>query len=594
MNFALSPSEAVGLPFPASLLKSDPKKVEAILGAMPVAEQVRCVMQLQGREKQDLLLLSPQSVEVTRALPPEEVYYMVKEIGEGDCLPVLSALSLEQLQYIFDLEWWMGDKFMPDRALDWLALLEKCEEPQVFHWLQYGEFDEKVVALKFLVTIFKGDEMTQAPAEWEGRPNFSPDGVYTVFVKYPDTIPVLEKLLTQFHREDPVEFFYVMEAVIWCVDSPTVEKAYQQRLSRTAERGIPGFEEAYEIYSRLDADALKVEVAAPELFSGEGVYEVAPNYLLAQAQPSSFFSLCLALMRNERRSESIRWELVYLSNKVMVADKRDPSNRDVHKDVMLKVLNFINIGLELGSGEDTAKGTRLLEQSWMQPLFQVGYGRLLKLKHEAEKLFKESGSFLNALLDKGERDGASALIVYSVPMLRVDLDKERFHPRHFESLQEICNVEKYLRRMKFHIRFAKQCLNLTEAALEKIRSQSDIPERKEDISLIELTSTAFARNALFHEATCAPLPHAAGKAFLEMVFLNRVFNDAPRRCNDAIVEDFLRKIFATPMAWTDEDREYVRDLIALCARNIEEQFGGIDLKKSIEWKFTSGLCIRLA
>ena len=63
----------------------------------------------------------------------------------------------------------------------------------------------------------------------------------------------------------------------------------------------------------------------------------------------------------------------------MVADQKDPSNRNHSEEISQKVLGWIDIGLELGSGGDTQRGIKLLEQTWVQPLFQVGYGQLMKL-----------------------------------------------------------------------------------------------------------------------------------------------------------------------------------------------------------------------
>lgn len=581
------------LPFPLKWVRTKPQKVEEILSGMPVLEQARCIMQAKGRQKQDLLLLSCKASEVVRALPPEEVYYMVKEIGVTDSLSVLSAISLEQLQYIFDIEWWHGDRFSPQRAKDWLVILENCDDQKILHWLLDEDLDQKVMVLQSLIKVFKMDEMTDSYQGVEGLTQFSPDGVYDIFFKVPEVASVLAKFLGILRAEHEQIFFLLMEAVIWFPVSLTAESAYRWRLTRTTERGIPEFEEAYEIYSRLDPQALKVEAASPETFSQGGGYKIAPYYLMAQANPSSFFSLCLSRIQDDSRIDAIRWELVYLANKVMVADRCDSSALKIHDEIIRKVLGLINIGLELGSEGDVDKGVSLLKQTWMQPLFQVGYGHLMELKWKAQKFVKKHGSFLDRLLNDNERDLISSLMVKRAPMFTEVLEEEKKNPqpRSFESIKEIQTAEIFLRRTRFYVRFSKHCLNLNEAVLTELLQQCDFPECPEDLDLVVLTTTALARHSLFREISCMPLPEAAAKTFLELVFLPRIFQDEPRKCNEDLVKEFHRKLLATPMAWSDEDKEFLQYLIAQCIQNVESQFGGIDLKADVDWKFTRGLCL---
>ena len=77
-------------PFPLEWIKSNPQKVEEALSRMSIPEQVRCVQSLRGKDQMDLLTLSSQAVPVARLLPEEDIYFMVKEVGEDHhCRPVL-------------------------------------------------------------------------------------------------------------------------------------------------------------------------------------------------------------------------------------------------------------------------------------------------------------------------------------------------------------------------------------------------------------------------------------------------------------------------------------------------------------------------
>ena len=69
--------------------------------------------------QRELLILCEDAVEVTQSIPAEEIYHLIKELGNEDSLLILSMTSPEQLQYFFDLEWWQSDKFQPQRAMEW-------------------------------------------------------------------------------------------------------------------------------------------------------------------------------------------------------------------------------------------------------------------------------------------------------------------------------------------------------------------------------------------------------------------------------------------------------------------------------------------
>ena len=338
---------------------------------MTVEEQARCIMQCPEEQKQNLLLLSEKALEVVQLIPPEEIYQMIKVIGEEDALTVLSLINEDQLQFIFDLEWWVGDKFQPKRALDWVDLLDKCDEPKIIEWFMTEEFEQKVMLMQALIKVYKQDEMTDSYEGTEGLPHYTPDGVYDIFFKTENYEPV-KKLLMLMVAAHPSVFYSLMEAVIWYPLTPTVEKAYQWRNSRISERGIPDMEEALGIYSQLDPESLNLEVSDPLNFQDAEIYQLPPQYLLAHADSASFLGQSVSLLQDQSRLDAIHWELTCLANKVMVADREDPANLENRKKIIGKVLGYINIGLELAAQGDSDKGKKLLERTWMQFLFQAG------------------------------------------------------------------------------------------------------------------------------------------------------------------------------------------------------------------------------
>jgi hypothetical protein len=577
------------LPFPVDWISENPREVEKLLSAMTVEEQARSIMQCPEEQKQNLLLLSEQALEVVQLIPPEEIYQMIKVIGEEDALTVLSLINEDQLQYIFDLEWWVGDKFQPKRALGWVDLLDKCDEPKILEWFMTEEFEQKVMLMQALIKVYKQDEMTDSYEGTEGLPHYSPDGIYDIYFTTQNYEPV-KKLLTLLVAAHPLVFNSLMEAVIWYPLTPTVEKAYQWRNSRISERGIPDMEEALGIYSQLDPESLNLKVPDPLNFQDAEIYQLPPQYLLAHTDSESFLGQTLSLLQDQNRLDAIHWELTCLANKVMVADQEDPANLDNRKKIIGKVLGYINIGLELAAEGDSDKGRRLLKRTWMQFLFQAGYHRLMNLKWEAEALLKEQGAFLNLLFTTAEKEQMAAL-VYRFP--QINDPRVPLQARDFGTLVDIEGTENLLLRFKFKVRFSKHCLDLTTKSMNEYLEECDIPENKSEMDFIAWTTTALARFSLFKEISCRPLLEVAAKSFLELIFLPKVFNEDNKVCNEDIIETFHNQLLLVPMAWTDADKKFLKQEIDLCAQNLETQFGRIDPKGEVEWKFTHGLCIKL-
>ena len=585
-------------PFPLEWIKSHPDKVEEALARMSVAEQARSVQMLRGREQLDLLILSRQTEQVVRLLPEEDIYYMIKEIGEEDAIPVLALLSTKQLQYVFDMEWWRGDKFVPQNALDWLRWVAKANDRLLLDWILTEDFDLKVMVLQSLIKVFKPDEMTDQYDGVEDLEHFTLDGVFDIFVKVPDAAPLLKNLFKLLYADHQKVFFALMEAVIWYPITPTVEVAYRWWRSRVEEKGVVGYEEAIGVYSLLDSDSLKLDAAPQEAFVEQGsAYAMAPVYPLADTDPATFFGQCLAMLKNHKRVNALCWELMYVANKVMVADRQDFTHIDIRHEIMRKVLGYINIGLELGAGGDIAKGEALLNQTWMQSLFQVGYAGVMRLKWEGEKLVKEHGLLLEQVLTPGYLDHLAAA-VSRFPEIGVTFTEEpeeaetNIQWRNLESLQDIQTLENFLNLANFYVRFARQSLGLSLEQIGQYLEEARFPENKEDLDIKMLTLTALARFALFKEIGCQPLLPEGARSFLQIIFHVGIFKDESRVVNEDIVKAFKERLLTTSLAWTGEDRERLDQLLQECVHMLGTQFGRLDPKQAIEWQFTRGLLLK--
>ena len=576
-------------PFPVEWISEYPDKVEDALAKLSIEDQIRYAMQLRGSQMQDFINLSPCSQAVIRGLPPEELYQMIKETGIGESLPVLAMMSQNQLQYSFDLEWWQRDLFVPECALEWLEFLDACEDSSILQWLQNEDFDQKVVLFQSLIKVYKDDEMTNSYEGVEGMAHLSLDGVYDIFFKT-EEYGALKRLLTLLRSADPTLYTSILEGVIWYPVTQTIEKAYRWRLIRTAERGIPDFEEAMGVYSYPSPGALKIPIPELEDFANQGEFNIAPTYPLLLTGSVPFFKDVILRLGNSSRLKTISWELVYLANKIMVADQVKPSDLEMRKESLQKVLGYINIGLELGASGDLEKGAKLLSNTHVMPLFQAGYQQLMSLKWKTESFLKENGSFLEWMFTEFHKDLLSALLD-RFPRVAEVSEKKSLGWRHFTSIQDVRNAESFLDQWIFYHRFARKGLDLNERIIKQYLGMCDVPGKHEMVDLTIWTTMAFANYILFKKISCTPLSDPAAKSFLGIVFLPGIFKEEVRQCDNTLVESFKQELLKLPLAWTNTDQKFLASLLNKCVLHLQQEFGRLDLKGKVDWEFTHGLCI---
>jgi len=576
-------------PFPVEWISEYPDKVEDALAKLSIEDQIRYAMQLRGSRMQDFINLSPCSQAVIRGLPPEELYQMIKETGIGESLPVLAMMSQNQLQYSFDLEWWQRDRFVPECALEWLEFIDACEDSSIVQWLQNEDFDQKVVLFQSLIKVYKDDEMTNSYEGVEGMAHLSLDGVYDIYFKTEEH-GAIQRLLTLLRSEDPALYTSILEGVIWYPVTQTIEKAYRWRLIRTAERGIPDFEEAMGVYSYPSPDALKIPIPELEDFANQGEFNIAPTYPLLLTGSVPFLKDVILRLGNSSRLNTISWEFIYLANKIMVADQVKPSDLEMRKESLQKVLGYINIGLELGASGDLEKGAKLLNHTHVMPLFQAGYQQLMSLKWKTESFLRENGSFLEWMFTEFHKDLLAALLD-RFPRVAEVSDEKSLGWRHFTSIQDVRNAESFLDQWMFYHRFARKGLGLNESIIKQYLGMCDVPGKHEMVDLTIWTTMAFAHYILFKKISCAPLSEPAAKSFLGIVFLPGIFKEEVRLCDNTLVESFKQELLKLPLAWTDTDQKFLASLLNKCVFHLQQEFGRLDLKGEVDWEFTHGLCI---
>ena len=70
-----------------------------------------------GSRRLDLILSAPDPGALVRALPADELYFTIREIGLADAVELVQLASAEQFRTFLDLDAWRQGQFEPRRAL---------------------------------------------------------------------------------------------------------------------------------------------------------------------------------------------------------------------------------------------------------------------------------------------------------------------------------------------------------------------------------------------------------------------------------------------------------------------------------------------
>lgn len=329
------------------------------------------------KERIALILGDPDDKKLARAMQPHELYWLFKENGGPEAMELLGLASPEQCVFILDMELWQGWSFSEDKAVEYLGYILKGSEEHFLELLPHLDFNLLSLFLgrELLVAGGIGDLNTDEERQTDWDHTF--DDVFLIKFKNPKHAQIIGSFLELVCRFDNPLYTSLMESVSGEIDIESEEECYHLKSGRLADLGFPPFDEAREIYSRID----------PATFT-PGRNKVVLQAAEATTLPAMFLTGKTFLERVILRmdSELFRMELNYLINTALVADEAHLADMDVMKSVVERVYGYLNIAMEYLCEGDEAKGAEILTGEYLKRLFQLGFSLVIGLKLRGDKL----------------------------------------------------------------------------------------------------------------------------------------------------------------------------------------------------------------
>jgi hypothetical protein len=362
------------------------EKPEKALARRELDEARAALAKARGRQRLDLILDAPNPQALVRALPADELYLTIRDVGLGDAVALVQLASADQFKVFLDLDAWSRDGFDPKKALPWLRAARAgahLDPKAAARWdRKLSTLDREVLYLALQSSLRIHDlEQDPDPEIHSDRFMRSPEGKFVVeFLVDGTEYLAVKGLLDDLYAEDPFAAARLLSSLRWDLPSELEETALRWRTGRLADLGYPTADEALSWFAR--PPRTPAHHAAPP--------ERPPGFLLATLSRGSLLDRAFARLAPEDR-DGVEGQIVSAANAVIVADAVDPADPDAVRAAFEAARGYLDLGLDRLSGGDDAAAAEALAAAPVKRIFQEGFGRVLELAWRARDLRKRAG-----------------------------------------------------------------------------------------------------------------------------------------------------------------------------------------------------------
>ncbi len=525
-----------------------------IFSSLPVPEQIARLERADAKTRRALILSAHNSLELTRALSAETLFYTLKEIGLADSTDLLALASPLQVRDMLDLDCWRKDQLDDRKVLAWLMLLDEAGSGKLAEWFLHADIEVLGLLVKHHLEVVRKSDVEDDPDFNQSR-YFTFDDQYLLrFVGEEE--PVLSLLLERLRVLDYRTYQTILEASLFELASSLEEEAFRWRNARLAERGYPNYDEARELFHFVDPESLSLaryrRAASPHMrFAADEELIPSDHALMLLDVQDSFLIRVLATLPPDDL-EPIGHELAILTNQAVIAEACDPGEVSEVRRCAELVHDYVSIGVASLAKSSEREAAQLLHEILLRPFFQVGLSLTLRLQQHGKQIdatLRQSG------LERWEE-------LLDAPFRETYTGVQRRSPLFFRGLETPGEV--LYRRFQdlTEVRLVETVLTQIPAWFVVMQRWELLPEGRvpEGVTLDVLWNTAFARWVVEGKAEVQPLSRT------ELGMLQKQLRKTPVEEKSA---EFLA-LAAAQLKLTREETEALHILAAHAREKLDE------------------------
>ncbi len=401
-------------------------------GELTLSAKVAQLRAVGIKERIEMILSDPEGKKLARSLEPQELYWLVKELGDEDALPLIALASPEQCGFFLDVELWNGCTYSREKAMEWVGHLLAAGEEFLVEQLYHLDFE--LLLLICRKELFVGGGVGDVISDDENRADWDHTFDDMFFITFRDEKqgPLMGRFLDSIYHHDHSLYLRLMEATKNEIESEQEELCYRFRSGRLADLGFPEWEHAMEIYQPvLPEDFVPQDSKDPVIVD----FDALPPVPLTRGD--SLFQRAM----NTANCEGLHAELYCLINSALVAEDKSFSDLDTMESVLHRVYGYLAIALEHLSGGDEKEAVRILETEYLKRLFQLAFGIISRLRIRAERISLEGAEHATNRALRGFRS--------TYPRYYRGLDPDHADGyREFRCLADVQAVDAFLQRLE--------------------------------------------------------------------------------------------------------------------------------------------------
>ncbi|NSW86606.1 MAG: hypothetical protein HPY84_09830 [Syntrophobacteraceae bacterium] len=352
-----------------------------LLERLPPGQLTPYLFRLPARKRLEAVLQRADAASVIEALDVQDFFFFVQELGAEDSLPLLALARVDQLNHLFDIQWWNKDRLQGAMALDWLQKLAAASEEKLIHWLYQADFELLVTMFKQWIRVDTAPEDVDPLEAVEKLPRHTIDDTYYWEVNYPQYEDFIKGLLTLLFEINQGFYRELLHHILWAVDAEVEEEAYRFHRGRLEDHAIPDFFDALEIHR-----ALQPQQVAAVVKDSPTVAQMpsTPVFALALLPERGLLREALSCIHEVPLLDFLQMELASLANKVFIVDQLPMDSPHGLRRAVDKTAAYLNLGLDLLSFGDVKLAASALENVPLDHLFRSAHTQVTKLRNRVQ------------------------------------------------------------------------------------------------------------------------------------------------------------------------------------------------------------------
>ncbi len=347
----------------------------------------------QGRRAGELFASADPRAAI-RALPGDEFFYVIHELGFPDALEILVHGTPEQVQTALDFALWDRDQLSLDKADEWLGALVQAPYGTIGEWARGLDVELLALLIRQRARIYDLS-VEEAPDEPEGALANTPDRLFTLDLLGDDEArQITWQLVDSLYRCYPDTARRLLVGMRAELDSELEELAYRWRSGRMADLGFVDFYEALDVYRELDPASVTIggEPVPRVRPTGEpeGRHARLPAVISERLSGAGAFARAATGLSDAGQVADLHFALVALCNRTLSADRVSPGDEQAVTAVLNRVAATLDLAVEFLARGSAERGVAAVRTVPLVRLFRLGASLLGKVRKLALALLKKN------------------------------------------------------------------------------------------------------------------------------------------------------------------------------------------------------------